>query len=135
VAGVNGEMNGTDILVWVDTGGAPTVIGSQRGASFKRTAGTIDYSCKNDFHWLGDYGRLESEISMEALYIPTDAAYLLLRAAYEARTYVNVVRAEYGVFIESALAIVTDLSDEAPDQEAATVSATLKVSGAWASGT
>jgi len=135
MAGVNGEMNGTDVLLWVSDGGAPAVIGSQRGASFKRTSGTIDYSCKNDFHWLGDYGRLESELSAEALYIPDEAGYVLLRDAYENRTYVTVTRAEYGVFIESALAIVTELSDEAPDQEAATVSATLKITGGWFSGT
>jgi hypothetical protein len=49
-------------------------------------------------------------------------------------TYVTVARTEDGVQVEEAQAVVTSLSGEAPDQDAATMAAELTVNGEWTEG-
>lgn len=80
-------------------------------------------------------GRYGSTISLDALYVPDDTAYLALLAAMRNGTTVEVWREEQGVYEESADAIVTSLSHNGPDQGEATVSISLRVDGEWVSGT
>jgi predicted secreted protein len=123
-------MNGTDVLIWVDG----NMVGSQRDVTFKEATAEIDVSSKDQREMRVLPGRYDSSLSLEALYVPTNTAYLALQGAMRAATFVEVVVLEDNVVTESADAIVTSLSRAAPDQDAATVSIGLRIDGAWVSG-
>jgi TP901-1 family phage major tail protein len=128
-------MNGTDILLLVNTG-TPTVpvyvaVGSQRDATFGETTDAIDVSSKDQREKRVLPGRYTAEITMDALYVPSDAAYQALRDAMRNGTMIKIVRQESGVSLEEATAVVTDLSQAAPDQDGATVSVGLAIDGEW----
>jgi TP901-1 family phage major tail protein len=128
-------MNGTDILLLVNTGtpGSPvyTAVGSQRDATFGETTDAIDVSSKDARARRVLPGRYSSEVSMEALYVPSDAAFQALKDAMRNGTMIKVVREESGVAFEEAEGVVTDLSQAAPDQDGATVSVALAIDGQW----
>jgi predicted secreted protein len=122
-------------LLLVNTG-TPTVpvyeaVGSQRDATFGETTDAIDVSSKDARAKRVLAGRYTAEITMEALYVPSDVAYLALQDAMRDGTMIKVVREESGVSIEEANAVVTDLSKVTPDQDGATVSIALAIDGTW----
>jgi len=123
-------MNGTDILIWIDG----NCVGSQRDVTIDETTAEIDVSSKDSRAMRVLPGRYGSTISLDALYVPDDAAYLDLQAAMRNGTFVEVVVLEEGVVLESADAIVTSLSRSGPDQGEATVSCGLRIDGEWVSG-
>lgn len=123
-------MNGTDILIAIDG----DIVGSQRDVSFDESTAEIDTSSKESRAMRVLPGRYDAAISLDALYVPTDAAYLALRAAMRNGTFVDVWRVEVGVITEHADAIVTKLSEKAPDQAETTVSISLRIDGEWVSG-
>lgn len=124
-------MNGTDILIYIDG----DLVGSQRDVTWEETTEEIDVSSKDSRAMRVLPGRYGSTISLDALYVPDDTAYLALLAAMRNGTTVEVWREEQGVYEESADAIVTSLSHNGPDQGEATVSISLRVDGEWVSGT
>ena len=123
-------MNGTDILIWVDG----NCVGSQRDVTIDETTAEIDVSSKDGRAMRVLPGRYGSTMSLDALYVPDDTAYLALQAAMRNGTFVEVVVIEEGVVLESADAIVTALSRSGPDQGEATVSISLRIDGDWVSG-
>ena len=128
-------MNGTDILLLINTGTdlVPNyeVIGSQRGYTQNETTAEIDVSSKDQREMRVLPGRYGSTISLDALYIDDDNGYLSLQSAMRNGTFVTVRVQEDGADIEEADAIVTALTKAGPDQDAATVSVTLRIDGAW----
>lgn len=124
-------MNGTDILLRIND----HTVGSQRDVSREETTDEIDVSSKDSRAKRVLPGRYGSTLSLDALYVPDDAAYLELQAAMRNGTQVTVILLEDGVITESAQAIITALSEAYPDQDAATISCSLTVDGEWISGT
>jgi len=124
-----------DILLAIDDGSGLEIIGSQRGATFTENTEEIDVSSKDSRNKRVLSGRYSASVSGEALYVPDDAAYLMLQSAMRNGTTVIVIREEEDVYLESADAIITSLGTEAPDQDAVTVSFDLVLDGAWSSGT
>lgn len=124
-------MNGTDVLLWIDG----DAVGSQRDCTFDETTAEIDVSNKIDGRAMRVLpGRYGATITLDSLYVPTDAAYQALLAAMRDGTFVEVVVVEEGIVLESANAIVTKLSKNAPDQAESTVSISLRIDGEWVSG-
>ncbi len=123
-------MNGSDILILVDG----VAVGSQRDASFEETTAEIDMSSKDGRAWRGIPGRYKATLSLDALYVPSDTAYQALLSAMRDGTTVTVNRSEEGTVTESATAIVTSISGEAPDQDGATISVDLSIDGEWEAG-
>ena len=123
-------MNGTDILIAIDG----DIVGSQRDVSYDETTAEIDISSKDSR--AGRYlpGRYGATMSLDALYVPTDTAYLALQSAMRNGDMVEVWSMEEAIVIENASAIVTSLSRSGPDQGEATVSISLRIDGEWASG-
>ena len=123
-------MNGTDILIAIDG----DVVGSQRDVSYDETTAEIDISSKDSR--AGRYlpGRYGATMSLDALYVPDDTAYLALQSAMRNGDMVEVWSMEAAIVIESADAIVTSLSRSGPDQGEATVSISLRIDGEWTSG-
>ena len=120
-------MNGADILVYVGS----TLIGSQRGVTFKESNEEIDFSSKDSRAFEGAPGRYKATVSLETLYVPTDTAYQTLKDAMRDGTFVTLVRQEEGADVEEASAFLTGMSEEGPDQSEATVSVDMTVTGEW----
>ncbi len=120
-------MNGTDVLLVVDG----VVVGSQRDVTFNENTAEIDISNKEarEKYVLG--GRYSAGVSLGALYVPDDAAYILLQTAMRDGTEVEIWKQVDGHAVEEADAIVTSLSEAAPDQAEATVAIELVISGPW----
>lgn len=130
------EINGTDILIRVNTGtvGSPsyTTVGSQRGASISETDSPVDVSSKDSRNAKFLNGRYQSTLSLDALYVPGAADYAALKAAMRNGDPIFIRKRESGTDVEVADAVITDLSSDYPDQDAATVSASFQITGAWA---
>jgi predicted secreted protein len=128
-------MNGTDILLLVNTGtpGLPVyeAVGCQRDVTFEETTEEIDASCKDARAKRVLAGRYSATISLDSVYVPTCDAYQALKDAMRDGDLILVAREEQGVTIETANALVTTLSTAAPDQDVATVSVSLTVDGEW----
>ena len=128
-------MNGTDILLLVNTGTIPSpvyeVVGSQRDVTFEETTDEIDVSSKDGRAKRVLPGRYSATISLDALYVPSGAAYQALKDAMRNGMLIKVLREEGGVSLEEADALVTSLSEAGPDQGEATVSTALTIDGEW----
>lgn len=120
-------LNGTDVLVLIDG----TLVGSQQDSSFEDTTESIDTSSKDSRARTVIPGRYSSTVSLDALYVASDTAYIALQAAMRDGTTVTIKRQEEGSEVEQATAVITSLSAEAPDQDVATVSASFDISGEW----
>ncbi|HOU22662.1 MAG TPA: phage tail tube protein [Anaerolineae bacterium] len=123
-------MNGADIIIYIDG----EAVGSQRDCSMEEQTATIDMSSKDSRAQRVDPGRYSATLSLDALYVPTDTAYLALQSAMRNGTKVEVVVVEDNVALESAEAVVTNLGKAAPDQGETTISAQLTIDGEWVSG-
>jgi len=128
-------MNGTDILVLVNTGTAllPVyqVVGSQRDVKFNEKNDTIDVSSKDQREQRVLAGRYSCDVSFDALYVSSDAGYQALKTAMRAGNLIKILRQESGAALEEANAIVTGLSEAGPDQDAATVSVDMTIDDQW----
>jgi len=128
-------MNGTDILLYVNTGTpavpAYTVVGSQRDVTFEESTDEIDVSSKDSRAKRVLPGRYSASVSLDALYVPTDTAYLALKDAMRDGDLILVERYESGGADETADALITSLSEAAPDQGEATISISLTIDGTW----
>lgn len=123
-------MNGSDILLLVDG----VAVGSQRGVKFDETTAEIDMSSKDSRATRVIAGRYGAKVSLDALYVPDDASYQLLKTAMRSGTLVQINRQEEISILESAYALVTSISEDGPDQDGATVAISLTIDGEWESG-
>ena len=128
-------MNGSDILLLVNTGSeavpAYEVVGSQRDVTFDETTEEIDYSSKDSRAKRVGPGRYGASISLDALYVPTNECFQALKAAKRNGEMILVARQEDGVTIETADAMIANMSQSFPDQGEATISISLTVDGFW----
>jgi predicted secreted protein len=132
--GPNGEVNGFDVIVQVQEpagSGAFETIASQRGVTFGEQTNAINISSKERREGVYLPGRYDSTISLEHLYIPNSSGYDKLKTAMRDGTFVRLRRRELGSNLEEADAVVTNLSGDFPDQDAAVISADFQVSGGW----
>ena len=129
-------QNGTDILLLVNTGTEVVpvyeVVGSQRDVTFDETNDEIDLSNKDSGRAkIVIPGRYSSSISLDALYVPTNDAYLALKDACRDGELILVARTEDDVTTEIASAMIATMSSGFPDQGESTISITFTVSGEW----
>lgn len=126
-------MNGSDLLILANIGTPESpsymVVGCQRDATIEEASETIDVSCKESRAQRVLAGRFSSTISLDALYIPDDQAFLALKQANRAGELILIAREEQGVVTETFPAKVDSLSESFPDQGEATVSASFTVDG------
>ena len=128
-------MNGTDVIIKVNTGtdAAPTwvAVAKQQGAKLSEKVGFVEESSKDARERAGSAGRYEGTLSLDALYVPSDTAFTYLKTSFRAGTKVQVEIEEAGTPTEKASAVITQMDTEWPDQDAATISATFEIDGAW----
>jgi len=128
-------MNGSDVLLLVNTG-TPTVpvyeaVGSQRDVSFEESTAEIDISSKDGRAKRVLPGRYSSSLSLDALYVPTDDAYLALRTAMRDGELILVAVENDGVTEETATALIANMSRAFPDQGEGTIAIDLTIDGEW----
>lgn len=128
-------MNGTDLLLLANVGTplAPAyqAVGSQRDATLDEASATIDVSSKDSRAQRVLSGRYSGTISLDALYVPSDAAYQALKDANRNGDLILVAREEAGVVIETVDAKIDTMSESFPDQGEATISISLTIDGFW----
>jgi predicted secreted protein len=128
-------MNGTDVLVLVNTGTAAVpvyeVVGSQRDSTFDETTDPIDVSSKDSRAQRVLPGRYSAGVSFDALYVPTNEDYLALRAAMRDGEMILIARQVQGTVIEIVDALITSLSESFPDQGEAAISISAIPDGFW----
>ena len=128
-------INGTDVLLYVNTGTADvpayTLVSSQRDVTFDESNEEIDVSNKDSRAKRVLYGRYSASVSLDALYVVDDAAYLALRDAERDGELILIERVEASGRDETADALISSLSEAAPDQGEATVSISMTIDGTW----
>jgi TP901-1 family phage major tail protein len=128
-------MNGTDLLILANTGtpGVPaySIVGSQRDATLEESTDTIDISSKDSRAQRVLPGRYSGTISLDALYVPNDAAFQALKNANRDGEMILVAREEAGVVIETVEAKIDSISEAFPDQAEATISISFTIDGFW----
>jgi predicted secreted protein len=129
------SKNGSDLLILVNTGTPETptysVVGCQRNATIDKTSAEIDVSCKDSRNFRGLPGRYKTTLTLDALYVPTNAAYQALNTANDNGDLILIARQESDVVTQTASAFVTSMSESFPDQDAAVISLSLTIDGAW----
>jgi len=125
---------GVDILILVNTGtdAEPqwTPVGGQKGAKLTETADTVDTSNKAGGGWKTyEYGLIGWKITCDGAYVPSDAAYQLLRNALRTRQKVKVQVTEYGTAVREGMALVTSNEMDAPFNDSATYALELQGDG------
>lgn len=129
-------INGADVLLRANTGTSETPVwtdvGAQRDATIEKQANMIDASHKGDDDEILLSGRRSSTMTLDAVYVPGDAAYAALLAAYKTGAKIKVRVRESGSDTEEAEAFIESLSLNHPDQDVSTVSLTLRVTDGWA---
>lgn len=120
-------MNGADVVLLIDDVQIP----AQRGATQGERVGTIDMSSKDQPQMRVAPGRYDSDLSLTALYVPGASGFDAIQAKFRGREYIDVVRQELGDGIETASAIITEMSPQFPDQDASVITLNMKVDGAW----
>lgn len=124
--------NGTDILLVVEESpGVWVVVASQRGVTFNEERSPIDAATKDDDAMVQLYGRYTASLELSSLWVPAEASLLALRDALRNKTTIDVRRRDAGSDIEQATALVSSLSNDNPDQDVASFSATLNITGTW----
>lgn len=128
--------NGTDIVLYVNTGTPSTPVwtkaAGQRNVSFTDSTAPIDTSSKDSADQTVIAGRDSAGITLDQLYVKIDPGFAALKAAKASRALIKLRRNENAIDIEQADALITELPVDAPDQDVATTSISLVVSGGWA---
>ena len=128
-------MNGTDVLLLVNTGTAAVpvyeAVGSQRDVTFDEATEEIDVSSKDSRAKRVLPGRYSSSLSLDALYVWTDDGYRALRDAMRDGELILVAREDDGTTIETANALIASLSESFPDQGEGTISIGMTIDGFW----
>jgi len=128
-------MNGTDVLLLVNTGTAAVpvyeAVGSQRDVSFDEATEEIDVSSKDSRAKRVLPGRYSATLSLDALYVWTDDGYRALRDAMRDGELILVAREDDSTTIETGDALITSLSESFPDQGEGTISISMTIDGFW----
>jgi TP901-1 family phage major tail protein len=106
-------------------------VGSQRDATIEETSDSIDVSSKDSRAQRVLAGRYSSSVSLDALYVPSDAAYQALKTANRDGDLILIARQEVGVVTEIVTAKIDSMSEAFPDQGEATISISMTVDGWW----
>ena len=126
------KVRGEDIVLYVETStGVYTLIGGQTGFDINRAATDIDLSCKDSGDAQGAAGKRSSTITVNTLHVLSDAAMDKLELAYEAGSNILVRKYVLGVAKKQALSYITGIDESSGDDEAATKSVSLKLTGPW----
>jgi len=127
-------VKGSDVLLYVNnTGSIYTVVGGQRDFGLTKTADLIETTNKSVESKTYDYGKLDSTLTLDSVFVEGDVGFAALDAAQAAKTSILVRHYVNGAAIKQASAIVTSINLQAPDNDNYTGSIDLQITGGWSS--
>lgn len=127
-------LQGQDVVILIENpagSGSYSALAKQKNVQFKGTTPTIDTSGKEDQVATFVPGRISETMTLDALYVEGEAEYAALRNAFEKRIVILVQRQQRGVVVKQGQGIITDITEGFQDQQAATLQATVQISGGW----
>lgn len=127
-------VKGVDILILANTGTVDipewTAVGGQRGATLTENNATIPVTSKDSGGVEEyEYGNYSWSISCDGVYVPSDAAYTVLKDAMRNKEKVKVRWQEEGTDTLEGMALVTSRELEGPYDGEATYSMELQGTG------
>lgn len=131
-------ISGSQILLLAQTAAGPpgtyTAVGSQSGIKLSKKAQMLDVTDKS----MGDKqyipGPRESTITLDAFYVPNDAALSAIITAYKTGTAVVIQVNEQGAAFEYCDAYISQMDKDGKVNTPATLALTLQVTGQWNTG-
>jgi TP901-1 family phage major tail protein len=130
------EIAGKDLLIYANTGTEATPVwtkvGAQRGFTLEETADNFETTSKDSGkNREYEYSYNSSTVSLNGVYIPSDAGLTALKDAQRTHTKILIQTYEEGVAVEEANALVTSRTIEGPHDDVGTYSVELQISGGW----
>ena len=127
-------ISGTAVLLEIDTTGVPNyaVMAFQRDLQVNESSETIDFSSKDSRNMVLQAGRYASEVTLDAAYVPSEAAYTALETAHRDGDVIKIRQQVSASPDEVADCVVTSLDRSFPDQGASIAAIGLAITGAWA---
>lgn len=118
--------NGGDVILYVDVGGEYVMVAEQTGLSLSQSREMIDASHKGHDHSKNVYGRGESTVSLELLYVDGDEGQQALQSAMiEKNNIMFEIRAGETGEDQQAEALVSSFDRDDPDNDNSTFSCEL----------
>lgn len=131
-------INGSAVLLLAQTVVGPpgtyVLVGSQKDAKVDKKGSTIEITDKTMTDKAYIAGERSSTLTLDSLYVPNDTAMAAIMAAYKNNTPLIIEWQESGTVLEYATCFVTQISKDAKEAAASTISVTLEVSGGWTAG-
>ncbi len=124
---------GDTLLVNTGTWTAPVYepLAGQRIVNFREGPEPIDWSSKDSRFRRIMAGRWSADVSAGGLYVPDDPPYLALQGAMRAGDLILIRRCEGSVPIEDAIALVKQITIDAPDNDVSLMAVGLTLDGWW----
>lgn len=122
------------LSIWDETGSDMLALAGQQDLTINRSADTVEANSKDAGGWKSYLqGQKEWSIDISVLYVFSDASHKALDKAFNDGTpvccKVSDISSDPGVDMYGGVAYVTDLSLEAPTDDALTASITLSGNG------
>lgn len=127
-------QQGGDLLLLADPGTGYEPIGEQQSFSIDKSRDTIDTTTKQDDHKKFEYGKMEKDISVDALQIPTTQdrdAQAKLEQALDQANPMYLRYQEDGSTIKEVEVLVESKSIEAEQNSAVTMSFNFVANEFW----
>jgi len=128
-------INGTTVLIGINTGTVAAavfaVLGSQRGVTIDENTDPIDGSSKDSRARGVDAGRYSFSLSLDALYVQSSSEYAIMKQKFRAGEKLLIRHSKSGVDWEEANVLITNMSEDFPDQAEATISISMEGDGEW----
>jgi hypothetical protein len=131
-----GEKSGSDVVLLANTGtvASPTyeIVGSQTGMTRDEERNDIETTHKGVDAHTYIYGKYGSSLTLDKLFVPSGAAISALKTAIrDGLTILVQVNDTDASTTEEAEVLVTSKTEDWPDNDAATLSLDLLVTGTW----
>ena len=123
----SGAENGDNILIYV----SGNAVGGQRNVTLNVESSEIDTTAKGDTARTYLSGRPSYTLDLDGVYLNGNTAYDAISTAIDGKSTVTVNRYRAGSWVASATAYVTSLSRGHADEEVATYSISMLLSGGW----
>jgi predicted secreted protein len=123
---------GNSVLLYIETStGVYTKLGGQRDVNLGRSADALDASDKDDIHNHYEGGQRSSQVTLDRLFVKSDAAYAKLLDAWNNNIKVGVEERVDNVAVNRASAVLTDVSEANAFNGMTTCSVSFQIDGAW----
>lgn len=125
------KYSGYDAVVYAYISGVWTKVAGQRGATLTRSAETVDVTDKDGLGWMEYLAGLKSwTLDCDGLVRLDDSGYTYLETAYKDGTTIQVRLITPSGATYTGSALITELSNEAPMDDAFSFSASFQGTGA-----